>query len=63
MVLIWPDLDDLVYADDDVSVPLRGLWFLSKQIESLVRKASRNVSVPLRGLWFLSLERKVQHGT
>ena len=29
MVLIWPDLDDLVYADDDVSVPLRGLWFLS----------------------------------
>mgnify|MGYP001286317181 CR=1 FL=1 len=36
MVLIWPDLDDLVYADDDVSVPLRGLWFLSAVFEEVL---------------------------
>ena len=38
-----------------VSVPLRGLWFLS--IESAVDMLDYKpgVSVPLRGLWFLSL--------
>ena len=39
-----------------VSVPLRGLWFLSSvclQGQTII--ASKAVSVPLRGLWFLSL--------
>ena len=38
-----------------VSVPLRGLWFLSSvclQGQTII--ASKAVSVPLRGLWFLS---------
>ena len=37
-----------------VSVPLRGLWFLS-QCWQLTRNVLRCVSVPLRGLWFLSV--------
>ena len=36
-----------------LSVPLRGLWFLSVEPEDISRKPSV-VSVPLRGLWFLS---------
>ena len=37
-----------------VSVPLRGLWFLSRE-ETLVKCTKQiKVSVPLRGLWFLS---------
>ena len=38
-----------------VSVPLRGLWFLSNDddIDYLAQK-EEEVSVPLRGLWFLS---------
>ena len=38
----------------EVSVPLRGLWFLSNTDFSSNRKV-RVVSVPLRGLWFLSV--------
>ena len=37
-----------------VSVPLRGLWFLSKQWNKGISNREP-VSVPLRGLWFLSL--------
>ena len=40
-------------ADCRVSVPLRGLWFLSCRL-TLAIPGIRNVSVPLRGLWFLS---------
>ena len=36
-----------------VSVPLRGLWFLSKRLFGNCA-ATLAVSVPLRGLWFLS---------
>ena len=56
MVLICMDwLEDLFPLINDISVPLRGLWFLSK-------KSKPNgiltlyISVPLRGLWFLSRE-------
>ena len=37
-----------------VSVPLRGLWFLSLNEEGVTDIAQATVSVPLRGLWFLS---------
>ena len=37
-----------------VSVPLRGLWFLSKNYERINEVLESAVSVPLRGLWFLS---------
>ena len=37
-----------------VSVPLRGLWFLSKLMFKPTEKQYEAVSVPLRGLWFLS---------
>ena len=44
----------------DVSVPLRGLWFLSDNELLTAQKYLCTVSVPLRGLWFLSLrEEKV----
>ena len=38
---------------EEVSVPLRGLWFLSIG-KAFVVERRRGVSVPLRGLWFLS---------
>ena len=37
-----------------VSVPLRGLWFLSRGSEDYIHCYAGYVSVPLRGLWFLS---------
>ena len=37
-----------------VSVPLRGLWFLSIIVETRGLILVSRVSVPLRGLWFLS---------
>ena len=37
----------------ELSVPLRGLWFLSVQRPQLLRGMAK-LSVPLRGLWFLS---------
>ena len=37
-----------------VSVPLRGLWFLSKRKAVKFDEFEVLVSVPLRGLWFLS---------
>ena len=37
-----------------VSVPLRGLWFLSTNIMTAKEEVKKEVSVPLRGLWFLS---------
>ena len=39
--------------EQEVSVPLRGLWFLSKPLMIYV-SSPLYVSVPLRGLWFLS---------
>ena len=38
----------------NVSVPLRGLWFLSLQGVPYIVPTLYIVSVPLRGLWFLS---------
>ena len=40
-----------------VSVPLRGLWFLSTGIMTTITETMTSVSVPLRGLWFLSTEK------
>ena len=37
-----------------ISVPLRGLWFLSGLIEETQEGIPVMISVPLRGLWFLS---------
>ena len=37
-----------------VSVPLRGLWFLSPEENQRNERTCVYVSVPLRGLWFLS---------
>ena len=37
-----------------VSVPLRGLWFLSPNYDARLEVSPNGVSVPLRGLWFLS---------
>ena len=53
MVLILDVLDATTGSDDDVSVPLRGLWFLSKSTGTTALECPE-VSVPLRGLWFLS---------
>ena len=39
-----------------ISVPLRGLWFLSWDISSTYPGSTGSISVPLRGLWFLSKE-------
>ena len=46
------------YKTKRVSVPLRGLWFLSQQACLRSHQALLKVSVPLRGLWFLSAEVK-----
>ena len=40
--------------DNKVSVPLRGLWFLSLLPKPRKQGRAKVVSVPLRGLWFLS---------
>ena len=42
------------FAEKMVSVPLRGLWFLSDRVERNNVLDYICVSVPLRGLWFLS---------
>ena len=42
-----------------VSVPLRGLWFLSTEVYDDIFPGIE-VSVPLRGLWFLSTAGKHQ---
>ena len=39
---------------EKVSVPLRGLWFLSACWRWRYSRLNCQVSVPLRGLWFLS---------
>ena len=54
MVLIIRKEKIEAFEDEKVSVPLRGLWFLSKAGER-ERKIKYFVSVPLRGLWFLSI--------
>ncbi len=41
-----------------VSVPLRGLWFLSVSMSMNKYRKCCSVSVPLRGLWFLSSNRR-----
>ena len=38
-----------------ISVPLRGLWFLSRPCQVTMPSIGFTISVPLRGLWFLSL--------
>ena len=53
MVLIIILTELVSYIDKEVSVPLRGLWFLSRENND-PRKKYMTVSVPLRGLWFLS---------
>ena len=47
--------NSIIRCPKRVSVPLRGLWFLSpkKPMKGLIPK--KKVSVPLRGLWFLSI--------
>ena len=45
---------DVVVERAIVSVPLRGLWFLSPPLDITAKAADAFVSVPLRGLWFLS---------
>ena len=41
---------------EGISVPLRGLWFLSFEYERRRDSHEDNISVPLRGLWFLSVK-------
>ena len=53
MVLIMTREQAIRNYVENVSVPLRGLWFLSVTLLH-TRTQGRNVSVPLRGLWFLS---------
>ena len=53
MVLIIILTELVSYIDKEVSVPLRGLWFLSRENND-PRKKYMTVSVPVRGLWFLS---------
>ena len=43
----------------EVSVPLRGLWFLSMLLLLSNQICNLAVSVPLRGLWFLSIYSKL----
>ena len=47
-------LNQSLFASSNVSVPLRGLWFLSADSHEVMLQLRRVVSVPLRGLWFLS---------
>ena len=54
MVLIDMDTDEWRATQNNISVPLRGLWFLSKSAYSKKENGSTKISVPLRGLWFLS---------
>ena len=44
----------IIYNVCQVSVPLRGLWFLSRRHYIYISVMYVVVSVPLRGLWFLS---------
>ena len=46
-----------------VSVPLRGLWFLSSLKWFYIAGAGFAVSVPLRGLWFLSTWKRLRCAT
>ena len=43
----------------EVSVPLRGLWFLSAEWLKYIPCRYEVVSVPLRGLWFLSKKKAI----
>ena len=54
MVLIYTVKKVVDIADGVVSVPLRGLWFLSWYEALALAIFAVVVSVPLRGLWFLS---------
>ena len=47
---LWPTF----VSYQTVSVPLRGLWFLSVAVSFISKPTRAVVSVPLRGLWFLS---------
>ena len=48
-----PMVNDVDEKKVSVSVPLRGLWFLS-MLAMAKKYLAEHVSVPLRGLWFLS---------
>ena len=54
MVLIFDFLLPFNVCFYNVSVPLRGLWFLSILNCVEIEPGTTGVSVPLRGLWFLS---------
>ena len=54
MVLIIIGAQDNIQTIAIVSVPLRGLWFLSINDRVNEEYGRIFVSVPLRGLWFLS---------
>ena len=60
MVLIKHGPATVNATQQQVSVPLRGLWFLSCQHYMMVTGLSAWVSVPLRGLWFLSARKKLR---
>ena len=54
MVLIEESGEDDDVLFEEFSVPLRGLWFLSRRHSRLYVAGTLQFSVPLRGLWFLS---------
>ena len=54
MVLIDGIVEGEPFDEMPVSVPLRGLWFLSGVMVMTIACGNGQVSVPLRGLWFLS---------
>ena len=55
MVLILFKRQPIELTSLSVSVPLRGLWFLSAENPlDFTWWQEQDVSVPLRGLWFLS---------
>ena len=58
MVLIRETRNLIALSSRDVSVPLRGLWFLSSSM-FVFSSFITFVSVPLRGLWFLSTGTKI----
>ena len=54
MVLIGCPFPVDTSDEENISVPLRGLWFLSCKRDTTIIKELEEISVPLRGLWFLS---------
>ena len=63
MVLIRITMGKYEKKLQHVSVPLRGLWFLSSLKWFYIAGAGFAVSVPLRGLWFLSTWKRLRCAT